>query len=70
MKKTRVVVMLSIFFCLIVFASVLTLSVNATDDGFPAPDPDGGKWAWVCCGSMCAGGVDYCVGSGSYTCCK
>lgn len=27
-----------------------------------------GNWANVCCGASC--GVDYCLGSGSYTCCK
>lgn len=69
MKKARVIVMLSIFFCLIVFASVLTLSVNATDSGFPAPDKDG-QWAAVCCGSRCANGVSYCVGTGELTCCQ
>ena len=29
----------------------------------------GGYWAQVCCGTQCTGG-DYCIGSGSSTCCK
>lgn len=29
----------------------------------------GGYWAQTCCGTQCASG-DYCIGSGSYTCCK
>ena len=28
-----------------------------------------GSWEKVCCGNYC-GGVDYCTGTGSYTCCK
>ncbi|HEX6902996.1 MAG TPA: hypothetical protein VF789_24985 [Thermoanaerobaculia bacterium] len=27
-----------------------------------------GKWAEVCCGSAC--GAPYCIGVGSYTCCR
>ena len=29
----------------------------------------GGSWAAVCCGGGC-GSTDYCIGSGTYTCCK
>jgi|CXWL01.1.fsa_nt_gi hypothetical protein len=28
----------------------------------------GGVWSQVCCGSAC--GTDYCIGSGTYVCCK
>jgi hypothetical protein len=28
----------------------------------------GGAWGAVCCGPRCGG--DYCLGSGTYTCCK
>jgi len=28
-----------------------------------------GNWAQVCCGTGCSPG-DYCVGTGTYTCCK
>lgn len=28
-----------------------------------------GHWADVCCGPSCPGG-DYCLGTGTYTCCK
>jgi hypothetical protein len=29
-----------------------------------------GSWKEVCCGSLCTGGQDYCIGSGDKTCCK
>jgi hypothetical protein len=29
-----------------------------------------GVWKEVCCGSLCTGGDDYCIGTGSYDCCK
>jgi hypothetical protein len=28
-----------------------------------------GKWGQVCCGGACIG-QDYCLGNGTYTCCK
>ena len=61
--------MLSVFFCFMIFASIVTLSISAADDGFPAPSADG-KWEAVCCGTRCNGGNDYCVGTGTLVCCK
>ncbi len=29
-----------------------------------------GSWEDVCCGSTCVGGQDYCLGNGTYSCCK
>jgi len=28
------------------------------------------KWDYVCCGRLCPGGVDVCMGAGQYCCCK
>ena len=33
-------------------------------------DPGDGVWKEVCCGSLCQGGTDYCIGVGERTCCK
>lgn len=29
-----------------------------------------GLWAQVCCGSLCTGGQPYCIGVGTFTCCR
>lgn len=44
-------------------AAVPFLSGNATE-------LHAGSWKEVCCGSMCTGGVDYCIDTGERTCCK
>ncbi len=36
----------------------------------PVQAVESGSWDQVCCGSMCQGGVDYCLGNGNRTCCK
>jgi hypothetical protein len=33
-------------------------------------DPFEGHWEQVCCGAHCTGGIDYCTGTGTFTCCK
>lgn len=45
-------------------AGDLVLPVGGGGDGGVA-----GKWAQVCCGGACIG-QDYCLGNGTYTCCK
>ena len=68
MKKSKLLLgMLMLFFVVIVVASIFTLSVKALDNGH---SEDNGKWDEVCCGSMCKGGHDYCLGTGTNTCCK
>ena len=69
MKKTKAIFMLSVLFGLIVFASIITLSLSADPGAFPKPGVDG-KWEAVCCGTRCNGGNDYCVGTGNLVCCK
>jgi hypothetical protein len=59
-----------VFFSLVVFGSIAALSLSAGGHGDPFPEADGGRWAQVCCGSMCHDGMDYCMGTGSLTCCK
>lgn len=67
MKKTTILfAMLSILFCIVVLSTIFSLSVDAARDPLPSKD---GNWAFVCCGS-CEGGQDYCVGTGTFTCCK
>lgn len=70
MTKAKVlIVLLSVLFCVVVSATVFTLTVTASEGGFPAPSKDG-VWLEVCCGPGCAGGQDYCAGDGRYTCCR
>lgn len=67
MKKPKIVfVMLAILLCITVVSTLLTLSVDAARDPLPGKD---GSWAFVCCGA-CEGGQDYCVGTGTFICCK
>jgi hypothetical protein len=47
----------------------LFLMVVAAAGSLVSPKADAGVWSQVCCGAGC-GGMDYCIGSGSYTCCK
>jgi len=68
MKKSKLLLgMLMLFFVVIVVASIFTLSIKALDNGHRTDD---GKWAEVCCGHMCKGGNDYCIGTGTLICCK
>jgi len=68
MKKSRLLLfVLSVLFIIMTAASIFTLSVNALDNGTAE---DGGKWDRVCCGFSCIDGEDYCVGTGTLTCCK
>lgn len=60
--------------------TVLTLSsfvapdLQARTAAAPAEavEPGGGAGTWdaVCCGSLCPNGTPYCIGVGSYTCCR
>lgn len=71
MNKSKLFIgVLALFFVIVITMSVFTLSLNA-GGGLPE-EPGGGtgKWADVCCGPMCPGGIDYCIGTGSYICCK
>jgi hypothetical protein len=73
MKRKNILFgVLVLLFALIAVTGVATLTMSAAEGGGgPSTDPyTGGSWEFVCCGSACDGGVDYCVGSGSYTCCK
>lgn len=71
LKKSKVfVALLVVFFSVVVLGSIAALSLNAAVFLDPLPGADAGRWAQVCCGSLCSGGMDYCMGTGSYTCCK
>jgi len=71
MKKSKILLaFMVLFFSLVVFGSIAALSLNASVHVDPLPGADSGRWAQVCCGSLCSGGMDYCMGAGSYTCCK
>lgn len=50
----------------LLFVVLMTLAAAAS---FVAPKANAGNWSDVCCGPAC-GGDDYCIGSGSFTCCK
>lgn len=68
MEKIKIIfTVLIVLFCLTVLSTVFVLSVNAERDPLPSPI---GQWGDVCCGSACPNGVDYCVGNGTYVCCK
>ncbi len=45
----------------------LMVAITAISFLAPAPKMQAGSWAEVCCGT-CA--MDYCRGSGEYSCCK
>ena len=70
MKTQKLVfAVLVVLFIVIVSSAVTTLSLSAID--VSAAEHDGnGKWEKVCCGTGCAGGTDYCLGNGTYICCK
>ncbi len=67
MKKLKALLLI-ILFVFVTVTAVTTLSLDAIPD--PNPKDAEGKWAMVCCGSDCKNGIDYCVGDGSYKCCK
>lgn len=64
MKKKLLLGIAIIFYVVLAFTAVGALIFT------PASLESAGRWEKVCCGLGCAGGVDYCLGSGSYTCCK
>ena len=67
MRASKVIfVFLAILFVVVVAASIFTLSVSALDNG---QSTDSGKWAAVCCGG-CPTNQDFCIGDGTYKCCK
>jgi len=53
-----------VFIVLILLASIFSFMQYTDIQARERP----GKWAEVCCGKAC--GIDYCLGNGSYTCCK
>lgn len=48
----------------------LAAVANATTSRVAQADPPAGKWEDVCCGATCPGGIDYCLGTGTFVCCK
>lgn len=81
-KKTKPL----LSFCLILILLVVNVKIGMNDENANVPvlgmsielfTPAvqaqqtvlGGAWADVCCGAHCTP-YDYCVGNGSYTCCK
>lgn len=72
MKRTAVLLTLAVALCLCAaLTSALTTAQASAAPSAPNPTTQdaGGVWADVCCGSTC-GGQDYCIGSGTFTCCK
>lgn len=67
MKKYLILTVLCVVFGLVVSAGIISLTLPAIDTGTSS---ENGKWSKVCCGSKCPGGEDFCLGTGSYKCCK
>lgn len=65
MKRT---VLLTLATALCLCAALISASA-APSAPSPVTKDAAGVWAQVCCGSGC-GGPDYCIGDGTYTCCK
>lgn len=63
-KLSRIASAIVFLTLLLVFALSLAPSVGAAREAGGT-----GVWAEVCCGSHCSPG-DYCIGSGTFTCCK
>ncbi len=73
MKRRNIVFVLMIALVALVAVSAivtLTMPISAEGGGVDTGHSGTGKWDQVCCGTACEGGVDYCVGNGTYVCCK
>lgn len=70
MNKSKIIIAIAaILFAAFLTLGVTTLSLEAElDDSASTENP--GKWASVCCGAVCPNGLDHCIGSGTFKCCK
>lgn len=57
---------MSVIIALVVSIAGLFILVFGLPEALANTSP--GQWADVCCGQLCK--IDYCLGNGSYACCK